>query len=217
MSAKRVRVLRALALVAIGAVFGGALTIAVMFRWDRGPATNSTPGAVDVGFSQDMIVHHEQAVTMAQMVDDQGSPELRSLANGIEITQLGEIGTMQGWLTLWKAPPASVGAPMQWMASAHSGKSGMSMPTASAMPGMASQEELQRLERATGKAKEILFLQLMTRHHQGGLAMAAYANAHASLPAVRALAARMALDEGQEINLMAQLLRIDHAKPLSPP
>ena len=40
------------------------------------------------------------------------------------------------------------------------------------MPGMASEEELDRLETATGAEADALFIELMTAHHEGGIEMA---------------------------------------------
>ena len=46
------------------------------------------------------------------------------------------------------------------------------------MPGMASPEELNELWTKSGKEFDVLFLQLMIRHHQGGVMMARYAALH---------------------------------------
>ena len=89
----------------------------------------------------------------------------------------------------------------------------MVMPS-SPMPGMASQAELNRLAGLKGRAADVLFLQLMVRHHQGGVEMAQYAAARARVPQVRALATQMALDQTQKISLMRNLLALDDARPL---
>ena len=66
--------------------------------------------SVDVGFLQDMSVHHQQAVEMATWERDHTTdPELRQLAYDIESTQTGQIGRMQGWLELWGASAQPVG------------------------------------------------------------------------------------------------------------
>ena len=95
---------------------------------------------------------------------------------------------------------------------------GMALPTGPTyMPGLATQHQLNRLGRLHGHAVDVLFLQLMIRHHEGGIEMARYAAAHARLPAVKALAIRMDFDESQEINTMEALLRADHANTLAYP
>jgi uncharacterized protein (DUF305 family) len=83
------------------------------------------------------------------------------------------------------------------------------------MHGMASDEELRRLREAQGAAAEILFLQLMIRHHEGGVLMA---RAVAELSR-RADVVGMArsIDQGQrvEIAAMTGMLAARGAKPLA--
>lgn len=154
--------------------------------------SSSVPGAVDIGFSQDMIVHHEQAVLMAQLVRDRTKdPKIAALAAGIEDDQLLDIGAMRGYLTLWSAPVLPSGPPMTWMTHPASAMG--------VMPGMATTAQLDALRTATGAVQDRMFLDLMERHHLGGLPMMTDAGEHASLPAVRALADRMAFDQRQEL------------------
>ena len=47
------------------------------------------------------------------------------------------------------------------------------------MPGMATEAELAQLRSLSGTAFDVMFLQLMIRHHQGGLEMAQYGQQHA--------------------------------------
>lgn len=168
------------------------------------------PGAVDVGFSQDMAVHHEQAVLMAQLAQTRGGPAVRELAGAILVNQSQEIGMLRGWLRAWGKPAAS-DSPMSWMGSMH--MAGM----ATAMPGMASSAQLRELDDRTGKAFDALFLQLMIRHHEGGIEMAQYAEQHANLGMVRDAARAMAVAQIEDIALMRPLLRADGAPELPAP
>jgi uncharacterized protein (DUF305 family) len=184
------------------------------------PAFSFTvPGTVDIGFAQSMIEHHSQAVTMSQIVAQApgASAEVKALASSIQTVQLQQIGMMQGWLGLWDAPPVPRGDPMLWMEPAMeramAADPKMAMP-ATAMPGMATQTELNRLATLRGRAADVLFLQLMTRHHEAGVVMSRYAAAHARVAQVGALATQMVLDQTQEITLMTALLARDHASPL---
>lgn len=186
-----------------------------------GSAT-STPAAdsVDVGFSQDMTVHHDQAVQMAAWVRDRTSdPVVRTLAYDIESTQTAEIGRMQGMLTLWDAPPLPPGHFMRWMAGpsgghGHGGLGSVPPGGLAAMPGMASAQELQALRSASGRQLDVLFLQLMLRHHEGGGPMLDYAAANASVPAVRTLARQMAAAQTGESAYIRTLLAQRGAAPL---
>jgi uncharacterized protein (DUF305 family) len=71
---------------------------------------------------------------------------------------------------------------------------------------MATPAQMTKLETSHGKALDILFLQLMIHHHQGGLPMAQYAMNHASEPYVRYLASRMYSLQSSELQQMEQML-----------
>lgn len=75
-----------------------------------------TASRTAVGFSQDMITHHAQAVEMTKIVIERGAdPKVRDLAVGMLSDQNKEIGQMTGWLQSWGAPLTNPGAPMSWM------------------------------------------------------------------------------------------------------
>ena len=188
-----------------------------------GSAGTTTPSAdsVDVGFAQDMTVHHEQAVEMASWARDHTSdPQVKQLAFDIETTQLQQIGRMQGWLGLWGAAPFPTGRPyMTWMAGPGDDGHGHAMSGASSagaarMPGMATDEDLRNLRAASGTQLDTLFLQLMLRHHLGGADMLQYAAERAAVPEVRNLAAQALSAQTSEADLMRQLLAARGAQPL---
>lgn len=178
---------------------------------------SATPGAgsVDAGFAWDMSAHHRQAVTMAGYVRDHSTDGVvRTLAYDIETSQFNQVGQMRGWLDAWGLPPENPGTQMSWMSGGHDMSS---MSSGGLMPGMATQAEVDKLQTMTGKPMDVFFLQLMLRHHQGGLPMAQYGADHASEPYVRNAAQKMATGQGAEIVLMEQLLRERGASPLPPP
>ncbi|PRZ43376.1 uncharacterized protein (DUF305 family) [Antricoccus suffuscus] len=191
-------------------VAGGAL--AVIFH--LGTNTAQQPpgeGSVDVGFARDMSAHHQQASEMASYVrDNSDDPTIRLLAFDIDTTQLTQIGQMQGMLLSWGRPLYG-GVPMSWMpADAGHG----SHSSDGLMPGMATKDEMAKLKSLTGTALDIYFLQLMLRHHIGGLPMAQYAADHAQTKAVRAVAKGMGKAQAKEVVLMEQMLRDRGAAPL---
>jgi uncharacterized protein (DUF305 family) len=222
------------ALVAVTAV--GALVVAggAGYLWGTsGSGTSVAADSVDAGFARDMSTHHRQAITMAGYTRDHTSdPDIRLLARDIETEQYFQIGELQGWLDTWGLTRDSSQPVMGWM-SGDSGMDGMDMgsghaghggPAASAsaytadtMPGMASPDEMAKLQTLTGPALDVDFLQLMLRHHQGGLPMAQYAAAHASQPYVRDLAQKMVQAQTGEITAMQQLLAARGASPLPAP
>jgi uncharacterized protein (DUF305 family) len=56
----------------------------------------------DKAFLEEMIVHHEGAVDMAELVLEKSErPELRKLAEEIITAQKKEIGDMKNWLGVW--------------------------------------------------------------------------------------------------------------------
>jgi len=178
---------------------------------------NSAPnsGSVDAGFAWDMSVHHLQAVTMAGYVRDHTTDGvIKELAYDIETSQFNQVGQMQGWLDSWGLPPQNPNAQMSWMAgSGHVHED----PATGLMPGMATPDQMAKLEKLTGKPMDIYFLQLMLHHHQGGLPMAQWAAQHAEKSYVRNAAQKMATGQGAEIVLMERLLRERGGSPLPPP
>ena len=171
---------------------------------------NATPAAdsVDAGFARDMSLHHEQAVRMAALAYDRSDdPAVRSLAFDILTTQQGQIGIMSGWLDAWGLPWTSAGPRMAWMG----------MPTEGLMPGMATPEQLEALRAADGDAADVLFLQLMISHHQGGVSMATDAAARAKQETVRLMAASMAEAQSSEIAYMNELLATKGGAPIEAP
>ena len=119
-------------------------------------------------------------------------------------------------MSLANAAPTSP-HPMAWMmpesdGAQHHMSAAPAVPTT--MPGMASMAELDRLSAARGRDAEILFLQLMYRHHQGGLTMARAADAQIASGPVKETARSMIVDQSQEIGLIALLLNQREAQPL---
>ena len=93
-----------LAVLLLGAALGTALP-PVGGGWAQ-----SEGGTVDIGFAQDMSVHHRQAALMAGLARDRSAdPAIRLLAFDIETNQLEQIGQMQGWLSLWNAAALPTG------------------------------------------------------------------------------------------------------------
>lgn len=192
---------------ALGTVTGGPDTASLV----PVPADDS----VDVGFARDMMRHHQQAIEMAGITrDNTTDPAIRLLAFDIETGQLDQVGQMQGWLQIWGKNPNNPGAPMSWMPAS---ESHMDHVSGNLMPGMATTAEMDTLRAARGKALDVLFLQLMIRHHQGGIPMAQYAVDHAGQPVVRDLAEAMVKAQSAEVISMERLLRDRGATPLPPP
>jgi uncharacterized protein (DUF305 family) len=191
-----------------------AAALAGGFYWgDKhgGSTTSNRPSTVDIGFARDMATHHQQAVTMAGYArDNSTNPDVIHLAYDIETNQSIEMGEMTGWLDSWGLTRYSAD-PMAWMGPQHMHLTG------GLMPGMATPDQLSTLLTLHGRALDILFLQLMIHHHQGGGPMARYAQEHASEDYVRTLAGHMLANQNTETLQMERLLRSLGGTPLPPP
>ena len=201
-------------LIAIIGVAVLAIVVAGGYVWGNktAPDSSSMPSvsSVDAGFARDMSTHHQQAITMAGYVRDHPSNlHVANLAYDIETSQTIQLGEMTGWLDTWDISRTS-GTPMSWMPGHHVVVNGL-------MPGMATPAQMTKLQSLHGKEMDILFLQLMIRHHQGGVEMAKYAAQHAQEPYVRTLAGHMYAAQSTEIIEMEQLLRQLGGTPLPPP
>jgi len=109
----------------------------------------------DVEFMQGMIAHHAQAIHMSRMAEaHKANPRLLRLATKIDQSQVAEIRIMQDWLRSngQAAPDTSSWRTMK-------------------MAGMLTDEQLKRLDAATGVAFDRLFLEGMIAHHEGALKM----------------------------------------------
>jgi uncharacterized protein (DUF305 family) len=161
-------------------------------RRDAPPAAKSA----DVGFLQDMIAHHEQALQLSNDELLRGRDETaKTFAREILLFQSYDIGLMERQLQLWGYERGTQERAMGWM--------GRPAVPVDAMPGLASEDELDALADASGAHADALFIALMRDHHAGGVHMAEAAAARAEDPFVRELAGRMARNQRLEIREMA--------------
>ncbi|NEA17223.1 DUF305 domain-containing protein, partial [Streptomyces halstedii] len=196
------------------------------------PAAASAPrtpsaGSADAGFAREMAVHHQQAVEMSFVVRDRTKDEdVRRLAYDIANTQANQRGMLLGWLDLWELPKTTPAGqePMAWMsghpgghAGSHGGhgggEAGFEAHDGALMPGMATRTELKALGAAEGVKAEVLFLQLMTDHHKGGVTMAEGCAELCAVPAEKRLARGMVEAQRSELDLMADMLAARGAAP----
>ncbi|MGA5191483.1 DUF305 domain-containing protein [Streptomyces griseoincarnatus] len=195
-------------LVAVAALvtLGLVLWIVAVPGSKESSGTPSTDSA-DAGFARDMAVHHQQAVEMSFIVRDRTDDEdVRRLAYDIAQTQANQRGMLLGWLDLWGLPKTSTDGYMSWMKGGHGGHSGHEIKDGSLMPGMATNTELDQLREAEGKDAEILYLQLLTDHHMGGVTMARGCAQQCTVPQERQLAEGMVEAQQSEMKLMADML-----------
>lgn len=172
-----------------------------------------TPGETspEAGFARDMATHHAQAVAMSFTIRDKSeSAEIGNLAFDIINTQANQRGMFLGWLEQWGLTQSTDLRPMGWM-NGHG--HGQASTSAQEMPGMASHQELAELEKLTGTEAEVLFLQLMIRHHQGGVEMAEGLLKLSDRAEVVRMASKIVDGQQAEIVLMTDLLAKRGASP----
>lgn len=166
-------------------------------------------GSAEAGFARDMTTHHTQAVELALIAYPKATdPELRDVAYDIATGQQYQIGVMQRWLEEWGLNRNSSQPKMAWMPDgAASVKDGL-------MPGMATNDQISKLREATGRDVDILFAQLMIRHHIGGVHMIDGVLERSDRPEVVELARSMKGAQQREIAILTALLERLGARPL---
>ena len=79
------------------------------------------------------------------------------------------------------------------------------------MPGLATQTDIDAFVAARGADADVMFVRLMSAHHQGGIHMAEHAADHAANAEVRLMASQMASGQLEEIDEMERLLAASSA------
>ncbi|MEV2227445.1 DUF305 domain-containing protein [Streptomyces phaeochromogenes] len=167
---------------------------------DSGPTATASAKAgdhndADVDFSKEMIQHHRQAVDMAELAADRASSqEVKGLATKVKGAQAPEIKTMSGWLTSWgeDVPEEMSGA--------------MDHDMSSAMPGMMSGTDMDKLEKASGAEFDTMFLTMMVEHHEAAVEMAETEQADGKYGPATKLADDVVTAQTAEIKQMNKML-----------
>jgi uncharacterized protein (DUF305 family) len=192
-----------------------ALVLALLFLagvvgYRIGRPDRPAAGAADVGFLQDMIVHHEQAIALSyRTVNEATDLEVRGFAKDILVSQQYEIGLMEAYLARWGYPRDSGRTTgMAWAGTPH---------PKGAMVGMATAQEQEALARATGPEVDDLFLRLMIAHHHGGVLMGEAILDRGEDDRVRELASRIVTAQRSEISEMQATRHRLGLAPAEPP
>jgi uncharacterized protein (DUF305 family) len=137
--------------------------------------TDTSYSPDDVLFMQDMIVHHQQALDMALLVEARTNrAALGDIAGRIKASQSDEIDFMQGWLRDRDEMPGLVA--VQAMTDGHEPEHkgahlGGHPQSHGTMAGMATPAQMAELAASDATAFDRLFLQLMIAHHEGAVDM----------------------------------------------
>jgi len=148
----------------------------------------STYNAIDTTFVQLMIVHHAQAIRMAELAPQRAADAgLRALAARISAAQQPEIATLRAWLQARKLPETDP-------AHDHAG-----------MPGMQPEAAMTALAAAQGTDFDHRFVTMMTAHHRGAIQMAADLLGGGTDQTLAEMANEMSVEQGSEISRLEQL------------
>jgi uncharacterized protein (DUF305 family) len=144
----------------------------------------------DIMFVQTMLPHHDQAVSMSDLLLDKRGvhPEVAALARQIRDTQQTEIDTMNGWFEAMGRPQVEEG------------------PHHGGLEGMLDEREMQELDLANTRDGQRLFLEGMIKHHTGAIEMAQKEATGGQHPGAVELAKNIATTQQQEIEVMTDLL-----------
>lgn len=176
--------------------------LALGFFLGRSSLTAPLENSPEATFARDMRAHHIQAVDMATRIRDRTSnSELKLLATDMLLTQQNELGQMQAWLNTW-------GLPLTGREPVMNGNT-QNM-------GMTSRSQVSSLSTLPIAQAEIKFLQLMIRHHQGGVYMAQDILKTSQQPLVATLANGIIRNQKIEIDAMNSFLQKRNAQALPP-
>ncbi|MFI7415018.1 DUF305 domain-containing protein [Streptomyces sp. NPDC049627] len=158
----------------------------------RQRAEDDSPNSADVTYARMMIMHHQQALEMTELVPDHAeSAKVKALAERIAAAQGPEITAMKGWLkNHGKTEKAD-------RSDGHEHAS---------MPGMATEAQLRKLRAAQGKAFDQLFLTLMITHHEGAITMATDVKGQGNNIQVEEMADEVVAQQTSEITRMRDML-----------
>ncbi len=183
------------ALVLAGCAMGNMGGMGGMEGMNTPPASASAAADfnnADAMFAMNMIVHHQQAIEMSDILlaKDGVNPEVAALAERIKAAQAPEIDLMNQWLADWGVD---------------------NMGGMEGMPGMdqgamMSAEDMQALTDADGPTASTLFLQQMIVHHQSAIDMAQTQVDNGQNADAVALAQKVIDDQTAEIAEMEALL-----------
>jgi len=153
-------------------------------------------GSIDSHFIEQMIPHHEDAITMAEIVSEKAEhQEIKQLAQNIKLTQSEEIEKMRNWYRDWYSndvPNTFSGVGMM-----SSGMMTMGM--------MGDSTDIERLKTAENFDKA--FIEEMIPHHQMAVMMAQMLQSSTSRPEMKQLAKDIIEAQTKEINSMREWYR----------
>src|SRR3989344_1840835 len=158
---------------------------------------NQMMGSIDSHFIEQMIPHHEDAITMASLALEKAMhEEIKQLAQDIKRTQSEEIGQMQAWYKSWYGKEV----PDIFSGTSHGMGSGIIH-----MGMMGDQTDMEQLKTASDFDKA--FIEEMIPHHQMAVMMAQMLEKTTNRSEMKQLAKNIIDAQTREINYMRNWYR----------
>jgi len=150
---------------------------------------NAASAPYDLQFLDTMTHHHQGALDMAKVaVEKTQNAELKAFAQKIIKDQEKEIAQMKDWREKWFAgKPQAMNMEMPGMGD------GMKMMMGDGM---------KKMEAASEKEFDLMFLDMMTPHHEGAIPMSKEALTKAEHPEIKTLANQIIKAQEEEIKRM---------------
>jgi uncharacterized protein (DUF305 family) len=199
-------------LYAIGGVILGAVFVWVLFSsavltnnvgmmqmMGIRTAGSANSDSLDAHFIEQMIPHHEDAITMAQIAETKAkTSEVKQLAKNIITSQGAEITQMKSWYKDWFGRDLPTGKNVMNQHGMMGGSQSMHMGM------MGNETDSTRLENAADFDKA--FVEDMIPHHQMAVMMASMLKDGSSRPEMRKLADDIIAAQTSEIDQMRSWL-----------
>ncbi len=160
-----------------------ALLVAACGSDDNASSKSAAGNAIDLAFVQDMIPHHESAVSMAKVAQQRGGhAEIKKLADDIVTSQSTEISQMRKIAVALKADGIQAG----------------DLGLDESMMGMSMDDMALETANPFDKA----FVDMMVPHHQGAIRMARIELSKGASPEAKKLASAIIAAQTREIGEM---------------
>lgn len=161
-----------------------------------GMRSQNMMGNIDQHFIEQMIPHHEDAITMANIaLEKTKRPEIKALAQNIVKTQSDEITEMKGWYKDWFGTAVPENTVIM-------GQHGMIQRGGMHMGMMGDEADIESLRNAPDFDKA--FVEEMIPHHQMAVMMAQMLKNTSNREKMRKLADDIISAQTKEINQMRQ-------------
>lgn len=163
-------------------------------------STMMNGSVIDAHFIEQMIPHHEDAITMAKLAEEKAQKaEVKKLAGDIITAQNAEIEQMKSWYKQWYGRELPTGTAVMKQHGMMGNSSGMHMGM------MGDQSDLSRLENASDFDKA--FVEEMIPHHQMAVMMASMLKGGTQRPEMKKLADDIITAQTKEIDQMRNWLK----------